>query len=431
DLERVRQGIGDKLGILIQYASTFVSGFLVGFVKGWQLTLVILSVTPLLTLSSAILGKMTTFAATEEQKKYAIAGGIAEEALSSIRTVTMFNGQNREIKRYKSALADGLQIALRKSVIASLSLGFTFLVLYSSYGLAFWYGTELVLADKITPGDVFSILFAVMLGASSLGYAMPQLALVATAKGAATSIFDIIKAVPCIDPYSKDGTQPESFSTNIEFRNVHFSYPSRKSVEVLKEFTLLIKEGQTVALCGPSGSGKSTVVNLILRFYDPIKGNVTLGDNDLKTLNVKWLRSKMGIVSQEPILFSGSIAKNIEYGHEDVTFPDIVAAAKMANAHDFITKLPQGYDTSVGEKGVQLSGGQKQRIAIARALVRDPRILLLDEATSALDAESEALVQEALDKVLLMLCFSLLSFSKKSLDILNPMCSLYHFYHGL
>ncbi|GBN35962.1 Multidrug resistance protein 1 [Araneus ventricosus] len=207
--------------------------------------------------------------------------------------------------------------------------------------------------------------------------------------------------VPKIDPYSKNGIQPTDFSANLEFRNVNFSYPTRKSVEVLKKFSLLIREGQTVALCGPSGSGKSTIVNLILRFYDPVGGSITLGDYDLKALNISWLRSKIGIVSQEPVLFSGSIAKNIEYGHENVTFPDIVAAAKMANAHDFISKLPLGYDTLVGERGAQLSGGQKQRIAIARALIRDPKILLLDEATSALDAESEAIVQEALDKVLL------------------------------
>ncbi|CAL1269177.1 unnamed protein product [Larinioides sclopetarius] len=475
DLQRIREGIGEKIGIIIQYSSTFIAGFLVGFVKGWQLTLVILSVTPLIALTTAIFGKITSSSAVREQKKYAIAGGIAEEALSSIRTVTMFNGQDREIKRsmrdnykivgeglyggviwpgflqnfvsskvpedwttagalwaayplvyngcpslefrmiflfsrrflkivemflgkYKSVLAEGLQITFRKIVIASLSIGLSFLVLFSSYGLAFWYGTELVSVEKITPGDVFTILFAVMIGASSLGHAMPNLALIATAKGAATSIFDIIKALPSIDPYSKNGIQPENFSPHIEFCNVHFSYPTRKSVQVLKNFSLLIKEGQTVALCGHSGSGKSTLVNLILRFYDPIKGNVNLGDYDLKTLNVKWLRSQIGIVSQEPILFSGNIAENIEYGHEGVSFPDIVAAAKMANAHGFITKLPQGYDTSVGEKGVQLSGGQKQRIAIARALVRDPRILLLDEATSALDAESEAIVQEALDK---------------------------------
>ncbi|GIY25675.1 ATP-dependent translocase ABCB1 [Caerostris darwini] len=398
DLERIREGIGDKFSMLIQYASTFLAGFVVGFIKGWQLTLVIMSMTPLLTLSSAFLGKMVATSSSREQKKYAVAGGIAEEVLANVRTVSMFNGQEREVKRYKSALIEGMDIALRKYIYVAFAFGCTFLILYGSYALAFWYGAELVLANKMTPGDVFSVFFAVMIGSFSLGNAMPQLTAVATAKGSANTIFDIINWIPKIDPYSKDGIHPRDFSANIEFHNVNFSYPTRKTVEVLRNFSLLIREGQTVALCGPSGSGKSTIVNLIQRFYDPLKGHVTLGDYDLKTLNVHWLRSKIGVVSQEPVLFSGSIAKNIEFGNANVTFPDIVAAAKMANAHDFIIKLPQGYDTLVGERGAQLSGGQKQRIAIARALVRDPRILLLDEATSALDAESEAVVQEALDK---------------------------------
>ncbi|GFQ83988.1 ATP-dependent translocase ABCB1 [Trichonephila clavata] len=398
DLERIREGIGDKFSMIIQYGSTFLAGFVVGFAKGWQLTLVIMSMTPLLTLSSAFMGKMVSTSSSREQKKYAVAGGIAEEVLGNIRTVTMFNGQEREVKRYKSALIQGMDIALRKYVYVAFAFGFTFLILYGSYALAFWYGSELVFANKMTPGDVFSVFFAVMIGSFSLGNAMPQLTAVATAKGSAKTIFDIINKVPKIDPYSRDGIQPKDFSANIAFHNVNFSYPTRKTVEVLKHFSLQIREGQRVALCGPSGSGKSTIVNLIQRFYDPVKGYVTLGDYDLKTLNVHWLRSKIGIVSQEPVLFSGSIAKNIEYGYENVTFPDVVAAAKMANAHDFIIKLPQGYDTLVGERGAQLSGGQKQRIAIARALVRDPKILLLDEATSALDSESEAVVQEALDK---------------------------------
>ncbi|CAL1280383.1 unnamed protein product [Larinioides sclopetarius] len=398
DLERIREGIGDKFSMLIEYASTFISGFIVGFIKGWQLTLVIMCITPLLILSSALVGKLVSTAAAREQKQYAVAGGIAEEVLSSIRTVTMFNGQEREVKRYESALNESLKIALRKYIFIAVAFGFSFLVLYSSYALTFWFGAKLVLANKMTPGDVFSVFFAVVIGSFSLGNSIPQLTSVATAKGSAGSIFNIINMEPKIDPYSMEGYQPRDFSANIEFHNVYFSYPTRKSVEVLKKFSLFIREGQRVALCGPSGCGKSTIVNLILRFYDPVRGHVSLDDYDLKNLNVSWLRSKIGIVSQEPILFSGSIAKNIEYGHENVTYSEIVAAAKIANAHDFINKLPQGYETLVGQRGAQLSGGQKQRIAIARALVRDPRILLLDEATSALDAESEAIVQEALDK---------------------------------
>ncbi|KAF8792180.1 ATP-dependent translocase ABCB1 like protein [Argiope bruennichi] len=263
--------------------------------------------------------------------------------------------------QYKSALNEALKVAIRKYTVTGIAFGFTFFVLYASYALAFWYGGKLVSENKMTPGDVFSVIFSVMIGSFALGNAMPQLAAVATAYGAGSSVFKIINTIPKIDPYSKDGIQPREFSANIKFHDVNFSYPTRKTVQVLKNFSLLIREGQTVALCGPSGSGKSTIVNLILRFYDPVGGYVTLGDYNLKTLNVSWLRSKIGIVSQEPVLFSGRL---------------ILLAKRRC----------------------QLSGGQKQRIAIARALVRDPRILLLDEATSALDAESEAIVQEALDK---------------------------------
>ncbi|XP_035220958.1 ATP-dependent translocase ABCB1-like [Stegodyphus dumicola] len=343
DLERVREGIGDKFSMVIQYYSTFIAGFVVGFIKGWQLTLVIMSLTPLLALSSAFLGKLIASSSAREQQKYAVAGGIAEEVLSSIRTVTSFNGQERECKRYTAALIQGMNVALRKYVFIAFGFGFTFLVLYGAYALAFWYGSELISAGKMTPGDVFSVFFAVMIGSFSLGNAMPHMTAVSTAKGSAAKVFQIIETVPKIDPYSNKGTKLDNFSANIEFHNVNFSYPSRKTVQVLKNFCLQIKEGQTVALCGSSGSGKSTVVNLLLRFYDPNQGSITLGGHDLRCLNVNWLRSKIGVVSQEPILFSGTIATNIEYGHQGVTFPDIVAAAKMANAHDFIIQLPKVY----------------------------------------------------------------------------------------
>lgn len=398
DLERVREGIGDKCSMMIQYASTFVAGFIVGFVKGWQLTLVIMSLTPLLALSSAFVGKMIASSAAREQQKYAVAGGVAEEVLSSIRTVTAFCGQEHEIKRYSDALLQGMKVALRKYFYTAIGIGFTFLVLYGAYALAFWYGSELIIAEKMDAGAVFTVFFAVMIGSFSLGNAVPHLSAVATARGSAEKVFKIIDKKPKIDPYSGEGIQPRDFKATVEFHGINFSYPSRKSIQVLKNFCLNIKEGSTVALCGASGSGKSTVINLILRFYDPSSGKIKLGGYDLNTLNVHWLRSSVGVVSQEPILFSTSIAQNILFGRDGVTFSDIVAAAKMANAHDFIMTLPKGYDTFVGEGGAQLSGGQKQRIAIARALIRNPKILLLDEATSALDAESEAIVQEALDK---------------------------------
>nr|CAD7409119.1 unnamed protein product [Timema cristinae] len=197
---------------------------------------------------------------------------------------------------------------------------------------------------------------------------------------------------------SPDGKHPSSINGSIEFKNIHFKYPSRPDVKVLQGMNLTINPGETVALVGSSGCGKSTCVQLIQRFYDPIHGSISLDGENIKNLNVAWLRSNIGVVGQEPILFQTTIAENIRFGNEQASMDEIIHSAKEANAHDFVSKLPQGYDTLVGERGAQLSGGQKQRIAIARALVRNPHILLLDEATSALDTSSESKVQAALDK---------------------------------
>ena len=205
--------------------------------------------------------------------------------------------------------------------------------------------------------------------------------------------------VPPIDIKSDTGISPDHVEGKVEFKDVTFSYPSRPDVVVLENLSVEANVGKTLALVGPSGCGKSTTVQLIQRFYDPDEGAVLLDGKDIRDLNLRWLRRNIGVVSQEPVLFATTIAENIRYGREGVTEEEIVAAAKAANAHDFIMTLPDKYETLVGERGAQMSGGQKQRIAIARALVRDPKILLLDEATSALDAESEGIVQDALDKV--------------------------------
>ena len=205
--------------------------------------------------------------------------------------------------------------------------------------------------------------------------------------------------VPPIDITSDAGISPDHVEGKVEFRDVTFTYPSRPDVVVLENFSVEANVGKTLALVGPSGCGKSTSVQLIQRFYDVNEGVVLLDGNDLRDLNLQWLRRNIGVVSQEPVLFATTISENIRYGREGVTQGEIQAAAKAANAHDFIMSLPDKYETLVGERGAQMSGGQKQRIAIARALVRNPKILLLDEATSALDAESEGIVQKALDKV--------------------------------
>ncbi|XP_065485891.1 ATP-dependent translocase ABCB1-like isoform X2 [Caloenas nicobarica] len=398
DVSKINDGIGDKIGLLIQSLTTFIAGFIVGLIRGWKLTLVILAVSPVLGASAAMWAKILSSFTDKEQAAYAKAGAVAEEVLAAIRTVIAFGGQEKEIKRYHKNLEDAKRMGIKKAITSNISIGAAFLLIYASYALAFWYGTTLVLNDDYSIGKVLTVFFSVLIGAFSIGQTAPSVEAFATARGAAYAVFNIIDNEPQIDSYSETGYKPDCIKGNVEFQNVYFNYPSRPDVEILKGLNLKVSCGQTLALVGGSGCGKSTTVQLIQRFYDPKEGTVTIDGHDIKTLNVRYLREIIGVVNQEPVLFATTIAENIRYGREDVTMEEIEKATKEANAYDFIMKLPNKFETMVGERGAQLSGGQKQRIAIARALVRNPKILLLDEATSALDTESESVVQAALDK---------------------------------
>uniref|UniRef100_A0A7N6B0Q5 ATP-binding cassette, sub-family B (MDR/TAP), member 4 n=1 Tax=Anabas testudineus TaxID=64144 RepID=A0A7N6B0Q5_ANATE len=394
DVYKIQEGIGDKVGMLIQAFTTFITSFIIGFSRGWKLTLVILAVSPALAISV-----LTSFT-SKEQTAYAKAGAVAEEVLSAIRTVFAFSGQDREIKRYHKNLEDAKRMGIKKALSSNIAMGFTFLMIYLSYALAFWYGSTLVLNFEYTIGTLLTVFFVVLIGAFAMGQTSPNIQTFASARGAAHKVYSIIDHKPSIDSFSDDGFKPDAIKGNIEFKNIHFTYPSRADVKVLNNMSLSVRSGQTIALVGSSGCGKSTTIQLLLRFYDPQEGSVCIDGHDIRSLNIRYLREMIGVVSQEPILFATTIAENIRYGRPDVTQQEIEQAAKEANAYDFIMNLPdQKFETLVGDRGTQMSGGQKQRIAIARALVRNPKILLLDEATSALDAESETIVQAALDKV--------------------------------
>ncbi|XP_078273190.1 ATP-dependent translocase ABCB1-like isoform X1 [Rhinoraja longicauda] len=399
DISKIYDGIGDKIGILIQSLTSFIAGFVIGFIKGWKLALVILAVSPILGICAAIWAKILTSFTKQEQNAYAKAGAVAEEALSAIRTVVAFGGQKKEVDRYLKNLIEGKKLGIKKAISSNVAIGFTFLIIYGSYALAFWYGSTLILDEDYTIGTVLTVFFAVLIGAFSIGQTSPHIEAFASARGAAHVIYHIMEQEPSIDSFSESGHRLSQIKGDVEFSNVHFNYPSRPDVKILKGLNLKIQNGQTVALVGNSGCGKSTTIQLLQRLYDPEDGMIMLDGHDIRSLNVRHLREFIGVVSQEPNLFATTIADNIRYGCEDVSMTDIEEATKEANAYEFIMKLPDKFNTLVGDRGTQLSGGQKQRIAIARALVRNPKILLLDEATSALDAESEATVQVALDKV--------------------------------
>ncbi|XP_071603537.1 bile salt export pump isoform X4 [Heliangelus exortis] len=399
DVNKINEAIADQVGIFIQRLTTFVCGFLLGFVSGWKLTLVIIAVSPLLGVGAAVYGLAVAKLTGRELKAYAKAGAVADEVLSSIRTVAAFGGEKKEVERYDKNLVFAQHWGIRKGVIMGLFTGYMWLIIFLSYALAFWYGSKLVLEEEeYSPGTLLQVFFGVLLGALNLGQASPCLEAFATGRGAAANIFETIDEKPTIDCMSEDGYKLDKVRGEIEFHNVTFYYPSRPDIKILDSLNMVIKAGETTAFVGASGAGKSTTIQLIQRFYDPTEGMITLDGHDIRSLNIQWLRSQIGIVEQEPILFATTIAENIRYGRDEATMEDIIKAAKQANAYNFIMELPQKFDTYVGEGGSQMSGGQKQRIAIARALVRNPKILLLDMATSALDNESEAIVQEALHK---------------------------------
>eukprot|EP00727_Mastigamoeba_balamuthi_P005492 m51a1_g1562 putative multidrug resistance protein 1-like (3087) ;mRNA; r:38021-50690 len=414
DIIKIQEGVGERIGTILQLLSMSVGGWVVAFATGWKLSLVMLSTMPLsvvaMTVCSTIFGKLAEEAATH----YARAGMVAEEFLSCIRTVTAFGVQREALDRYDAQLRISRAAGYKRAASAGFAVGFLFLITMCTYGLALWYGSKLAenvthvvvdgvntLVREMEPGEIVTVFFGIMMGVENFGQLGPLINTVLEARSCARGVFDIIDRKSQIDPRDEGGVKLE-LAGDIEFRSVFFRYPTRPEVEILNDFTLSIKSGQTVAFVGPSGCGKSTAVGLLERMYDipTTFGAILVDGHPINTINLKHLRSQIGVVSQEPVLFAMSIKDNIALGATGpVTLEQIESAAKKANAHDFIAALPMGYDTLVGERGAQLSGGQKQRIAIARALVRRPKLLLFDEATSALDATSERIVQEAIDNI--------------------------------
>ena len=323
-----------------------------------------------------------------------------KESFSGIRTVASLTSELIQIDRYTKKLVDARKLGMKRGLVSGLGMGITMLSMFGTYALAFWYGGTLIVSGEYTGGTVMTVFFSVIFGAFALGQTSPSLEAISKGTGAGYKMFSTIERVSPIDPTSEEGFKPEKIEGNIDFEKVVFRYPTRADVTVLNGLDLQIRSGQTVALVGQSGCGKSSTISLIQRFYDIEGGSITLDGYKLSELNIKWLRSQFGYVGQEPVLFSGTIADNIRFGKPNATQEEIEEAAKASNAHNFIMKFPDKYDTFVGEKGAQLSGGQKQRIAIARAMIRNPKILLLDEATSALDNKSEKIVQEALDRIM-------------------------------
>nr|BAJ94394.1 predicted protein [Hordeum vulgare subsp. vulgare] len=332
---------------------------------------------------------------------YEDASQVATDAISSIRTVASFCSEKRITRIYDQKCEASRNQGVRTGIVGGIGFGFSFLMLYLTYGLCFYVGAQFVRHGQSNFGDVFKVFFALVLATIGVSQTSAMATDSTKAKDSAISIFALLDRKSEIDSSRNEGLTLDEVKGNIDFQHVSFKYPTRPDIQIFTDFTLHIPSGKTVALVGESGSGKSTVIGLLERFYNPDSGTISLDGVEIKSLNINWLRDQTGLVSQEPVLFNDTIRANIAYGKDgELTEEELIAAAKASNAHEFISSLPQGYDTTVGERGIQLSGGQKQRVAIARAILKDPKILLLDEATSALDAESERIVQDALDHVM-------------------------------
>ncbi|OVA09398.1 ABC transporter [Macleaya cordata] len=395
----IQDAIGEKLGHFLSSFATFFAGILIAFLCCWQVALLTLLVVPMIFVIGATYTKKMNNISTIRLVYLSESTSMVEQTISQIKTVFAFVGESSAIKSFTDCMENQFKLSRREAFIKGVGMGMLQAVTFCSWALMVWIGAIVVAAKKSSGGDTIAAVMSILFGAISLTYAAPDMQIFNQAKAAGSEVFQVLQRKPIINSEVK-GTTLGKINGNIDIRDVFFAYPSRDDKLILQGLSLYIPAGKVVALVGSSGCGKSTVISLVQRFYDPPRGEVLIDGHNIKDLNLKFLRRNIGVVSQEPSLFAGTIKDNLKVGNMSATDEQIERVAIMANMHSFISQLPNQYSTEVGERGVQLSGGQKQRIAIARAILKDPPILLLDEATSALDSESEKLVQDALEKAM-------------------------------
>ncbi|CAF4340576.1 unnamed protein product [Rotaria socialis] len=408
NIDNLSKGIGFESSMLIMTVFATIFSAIYALIVNWQLSLVILATVPFTMVGAYGFSKLTAIETKKQLDVYAQAGAVVQEVFSSLRTVLSLNGEKFEEKRYVSKLRATRWNSIRKGAAFGLLAGWVYLIGYVIYSIGFAFGSYLMNRgeyDSIPFHDIIVIIVVLVRPITNVAFVSPFFQLLEEARGAVAPVFQLIDEDENMDLNEiqtfQDSTTSEvalNIEGDIQFDNINFAYPARPNVPVLNNLTLTARVGETTALVGSNGSGKSTVVSLLLRFYEPTSGSIKIRDQSIADCNLKQLRKKIGVVSQEPILFATTIYENIRFGRENATRVEIVDAAQQANAHDFIMQLPNKYETIVGERGVQLSGGEKQRVALARALVKQPVIVVLDEATSALDNKNEKIVQEALDR---------------------------------
>jgi ABC-type multidrug transport system fused ATPase/permease subunit len=398
DTATLRAAVTTNLTQLVRDGSIALGGIAILLATSPSLTLVMLALVPPAVMLGLFIGRRIERLSKEVQDALADAGGVAQETIAGIRTVRAFAQERNALTRYAGAVWRAFRISRRHRLNVAVLVSASVIAAYGAISAVIWYGGRLVVGGEMTIGTLVMFVIYTLTVAFTLAGVGEVWTQLASARGAAEHVFGLVDRRPAIPV--EGGLCPERVEGRVAFEGVGFSYPGRPDVVVLHGIDLVLEPGRVVALVGPSGSGKSTIASLVPRFYDPDRGRVTLDGRDLCELDPTWLRRQIGIVAQEPILFSASVAENVRYGRADASEDEVRAAARAAYADAFVRGFPAGYETQVGERGLRLSAGQKQRIAIARAVLKDPRILILDEATSALDAESEHLVKQALEHLM-------------------------------
>jgi ATP-binding cassette subfamily B protein len=396
DLALVRETLISTVPQAVRQTVILIGGLIFIFISSWKLSLIMLGCIPVVVLLMAFFGRKVRNHSKAAQQSLADASTVIEESVQNIADVKAFTNEGFERARYESSLAAFLAIALRGAKARGAFLSFIIFVLFGTIAFVVWYGAQMYSTGGISWENFFSfILFSIFVGAS-LGSFPEIISQLQQTAGATERLREILD----MSTERESGRSDLTLSGAIAFEDISFHYASRQEIAVLENLTVSLPSGQRTAIVGPSGAGKSTLFSLILGFNEPNSGKLLLDGTDAREISLDCLRSQIAIVPQEVMLFGGTISENIAYGKEGATQAEIESAAALANAHDFIAELPEGYATLVGPRGTKLSGGQRQRIAIARAVLADPKILLLDEATSALDSESERLVNEALERLM-------------------------------
>ncbi|KAL1836186.1 hypothetical protein VTJ49DRAFT_5467 [Mycothermus thermophilus] len=404
----IHTGISEKLGLTFQGLAAFVSAFAIAFATQWKLTLITFCIAPAIIVSMGVVATIQAGHETKILEIYGQANSFAEGVLASARTVHAFEMRARLVAKFDEYLTKAHRIGDKISPLFGALFSIEYTIIYLGFGLAFWQGIKMLARGEVeNAGDIFTVLLSVAIGSIQITMLAPYSIDFTRATTSAAVLFKLIDRQSAIDPFDKSGEEPSEVSGFVELENISFAYPTRPNITVLDNFSLRVPAGKVTALVGQSGSGKSTIVGLIERWYNPSSGVIKLDGRPIDKLNLNWLRKNVRLVQQEPVLFQGSVFDNIAYGligtpwenaSREEKMVHVQEAANTAFAHDFITELPNGYDTDIGQRGSLLSGGQKQRIAIARSIVSRPKVLLLDEATSALDPHAEGVVQQALDR---------------------------------